>query len=85
MESREIMEGHRVIFRAIALGAHTEANSREMDQVLETEANLTKVQMLADLGSLVRLSQEMPQDAIIVKNQATSCNSVTDAKKMNVD
>ena len=85
MGSREITEGHKVIFRAIAPGAHTEADSREMDQVLEAEVDLTKVQMLADQGSLVRLSQEMPQDVIIARNQATYRDSVTDMKRMNVD
>ena len=46
MGSREIMEGHKVIFRAIVVpGAHTEADSREMDQVLEAEVDLIKVQM----------------------------------------
>ena len=79
------MEGHKVIFRAIALGAHSEADSREMDQVLEVEVDLTKVQMLADPGLLVRLSPEMPQDVITARNWATYHDSVTDAKKMNVD
>ena len=48
MGSREIMEGHKVIFRTIAPEAHTvaEADSREMGQVLEqVEVDLTKVQM----------------------------------------
>ena len=87
MGSREIMEGHKVIFRTIVPEAHTvaEADSREMDQVLEAEVDLTKVQRLADQGSLVRLSQEMPQDVIIARNQATYRDSVTDAKRMNVD
>ena len=57
------MEGHKVIFRAAALGAHTEADSKEMDQVLEAEVDLTKVLMLADQGWPVRLSRKMPQDA----------------------
>ena len=56
MGSREIMEGHKVIFRAIAPGALIETDSREMDQVLEAEVDLTKVQMLADQGSRARLS-----------------------------
>ena len=77
------MEGRKVIFRAVALGAHTEDDFKEM--VLEAEADLTKALMLADHRSLVRLFQEMPQDAIIAKNQATYRDSVTDAKKMNVD
>ena len=87
MDSREIMEGHRIIFRAIAPGAHTvaEANSREMDQVLEVEVDLTRVQMLADQGLLVRLSQEMPQDVIIARNQATYRDSMKDMRKMNAD
>ena len=86
--SREIMEGHRVIFRVIVVpGADTviEVDSREMDLVSEVEVDLTKVQMLADQGLLVKLSQEMPQDVIIVRNQATYCDSVIDAKKRNVD
>ena len=61
------MDGHKAIFRAIALGAHTEADSREMDQVLEAEVDLTKVPMLADQGLPVRLSQEMPQDSYYCK------------------
>ena len=85
MGSREIMVGHKVIFRVIAPGAHTEANSREMDQVLEAEVDLTKVQMLADQGLPVRLSREMPQDVTIARNQATYRDSVIDAKRMNVD
>ena len=52
--------GHKAISKAIFLGVHTEADSREMDQVLEAEVDLTKVPMLADQGSLVRLYQEMP-------------------------
>ena len=62
--------------------AHTEADFREM--VSEAEVDLIKAQMLADQWSLVRLFQGMPQDVIIVRNQATYRNSVTDAKKMNV-
>ena len=85
MDSREIMESHKVIFRAIALGACTEADSREMDQVLEAEVDLTKVPMLADQGLPVRLSREMPQDVTIARNQATYRDSVIDAKRMNVD
>ena len=69
----------------MALGAHTEADSREMDQVLEAEVGLTKVLMSADQGSLVRLSQEMPPDVIIARNQATYRDSVIDTKRMNVD
>ena len=41
--------------------------------------------MLVDQESLVKLSQEMPQDVTIVRNQATYRDSVTDAKKMNAD
>ena len=85
MDSREVMEGHRTIFRVtVAPGAHIKAVSREMDQVSEAEVDLIKVLMLADQGSLVRLFQGMQQDAIIVRNQATYHDSVTDAKKMNV-
>ena len=46
MDSREIMEGHKVIFRVIVVpGADTviEVDSREMDQVSEVEVDLTKV------------------------------------------
>ena len=84
MCSREIMEGHRIIFRAIAPGADTvtEADLREMCQVLEVEVDLIKVQMLADQGMLVKQFQEMPQDVIIARNQATYCDSVKDVKKM---
>ena len=56
-----------------------------MAQVLEAEVDLIKAQMLADLGSLVKLFQEMPQDATIARSQATSRDFVTDTKKMNVD
>ena len=76
------MEGRKVIFRAVALGAHTEDDFREM--VLEAEVDLTKALMLADHGSLVRLFQEMPQDVTIARNQATYRDSVIDVKKMNV-
>ena len=55
-----------------------------MDQVSEAEVDLIKAQMLADQELLVRLFQEMQQDAIILRNQATYRDSVTDAKKMNV-
>ena len=51
----------------------------------EVEVDLTKVQMLADQGLLVRQFQEMPQDVIIARNQATYHDSVKDAKKMNID
>ena len=88
MGSREIMEGHRIIFRAIAPGAGTviEVDFREMGQVLEeVEVDLTKVQMLADQGLLARQFQEMPQDVIIARNQATYRDSVKDMKKMNAD
>ena len=85
MDSREIMEGHRIISRVtVAPGAHTEANSREITQVLEAEVDLIKAQMLADLGLPVKLFQGMQPDAIIARNQATSRDSVTDEKKMNV-
>ena len=37
------MEGHRIIFRVTVVpGAHTEADSREMAQVLEAEVDLIK-------------------------------------------
>ena len=85
MDTREIMEGHRVISRVtVTQGAHTEAVSREMGQVSEAEVDLIKAQMLADLGLLVKLFQGMQQYVIIVRNQATYRDSVTDVKKMNV-
>ena len=85
MDSREIMVGCKIISRVtVAPGAHTEADSREIAQVLEAEVDLIKAQMLADLGLLVKLFQGMQPDAIIARNQATSRDSVTDAKKMNV-
>ena len=87
MGSREIMEGHKIIFRAIApeVDTVTEADLREMCQVLEVEVDLIKVQMLADQGLLVRQFQEMPQDVIIARNQATYRDSVKDVKKMKID
>ena len=83
MDSVEIMEGHKVIFRAIApeVDTVTEVDLREMAQVSEVEVDLTKVQMLADQGLLVRQFQEMPQDAIIARNQATYRDSVKDARR----
>ena len=81
MGLNKIMEGHRTIFRVII----QEVYLREMCQVSEVEVDLTKVQMWADQGSLVRQFQEMPQDVIIVRNQATNHNSVKDAKKMKAD
>ena len=79
------MEGHRIIFRVtVAPGAHTEADSREMAQVSEAEVDLIKAQMLADLESLVKLFQEMQQDATIARSQATSHDFVIGARKMNV-
>ena len=85
MDSRDIMVGLKVIFRAVAQRAHTEADSREMGQVLEVEVYLIKARMLADLGWVVKWFQEMQQDATIARSQATSHDFVTDAKKMNVD
>ena len=77
------MGGRKVTFRAIAQGDPSEGDFREM--VSEAEVDLIKVPMLADQGSLVELFQEIPQDVFTARNQATSRNSVTDAKKMNVD
>ena len=87
MDSKGIMEGHKVVFRAIAPEAGTviEVDLREMGQVSELEVDLTKVQMLADQGLLVRWFQEMPQDATIARNQATYHDSAKDAKKMKID
>ena len=62
MGSKETMEGDKVIFRAIAWEADTvtEVDLREMCLVSEVGVDLTKVQMLADQGLLVRQFQEMP-------------------------
>ena len=81
------MGGHKTIFRVVAPGADIviEVDSREMDPVLEAEVGLIKAQMLADLGSLVKLFQEMQQDATTARSQATSRDSLIDAKKMNID
>ena len=75
------MGGPKVTFRAIAQGDPSEGNFREM--VSEAEVDLIKVPMLADQGSLVELFQRTPQDVITVRNQATSRDSVIDAKRMN--
>ena len=87
MGLKEIMEGHKIIFRAIAqeVDTVTEADLREMCQVLEVEVDLIKVQMSADLGLLVGQFQEMPQDVIIARNQATYRDSVKDANTMKTD
>ena len=56
MGLKEIMEGHKIIFREIAHEVDTvaEADMREMCQVLEeAEVDLIKVQMSADQESLV--------------------------------
>ena len=82
------MDGHKIIFRAIAHKVDTvvEADLREICQVLEeVEVDLIKVQMSADQESLVGLFQEMPLDAIIARNQATYQDSVKDMKKMKTD
>ena len=84
MGSREIMEGHKIIFREIApeVDTVTEADLREMGQVLEeVEVDLIKAQMSADQGSLVGQFQEMPQDVIIARNQATYRDSVKDVRR----
>ena len=88
MGLNKIMEGHKIIFREIApeVDTVTEADLREMGQVLEeVEVDLIKVQMSADQGSLVVQFQEMPQDVIIARNQATYHDSVKDTKKMKTD
>ena len=88
MGLKEIMEGHKIIFRAIAyeVGTVAEADLREMCQVLEeVEVDLIKVQMSADQESLVGQFLEMPLDAIIARNQATYQDSVKDVKTMKTD
>ena len=87
MGSKEIMEGHKIIFREIApeVDTVTDADLREMCQVLEVEVDLIKVQMSVDQGLLVRQFQQMPQDVIIARNQATYRDSVKDVKMMKID
>ena len=89
MGLKEIMDGHKIIFRAIAHEVDTvvEASDlREICQVLEeVEVDLIKVQMSADQESLVGQFQEMPLDVIIARNQATYRDSVKDEKMMKID
>ena len=88
MGLKEIMEGHKIIFRAIAHEVDTvaEANLREICQDLEeVEVDLIKVQMSADQESPVEQFQEMALDVIIARNQATYHDSVKDAKMMKTD
>ena len=88
MGLKETMEGHKIIFRAIAYKVDTvvEADLREICQVLEeVEVDLIKVQMSADQESLVGQFQEMPLDVIIARNQATYQDSVKDVKMMKTD
>ena len=89
MGLKEIMEGHKIIFRATAHEVDTVAEAsdlREICQVLEeVEVDLIKVQMSADQESLVGQFQEMPLDVIIARNQATYQDSVKDAKMMKTD
>ena len=85
---KEIMDGHKIIFRAIAHEVDTvvEADLREICQVLEeVEVDLIKVQMSADQESLVGQFQEMPLDIIIARNQATYQDSAKDEKMMKID
>ena len=82
------MDGHKIIFRAIAHEVDTvvEANLREICQVLEeVEVDLIKVQMSADQELLVGQFQEMPLDVIIARNQATCRDSTKDVKTMKTD
>ena len=88
MGLKEIMEGRKIIFRAIAHEVDTvaEADLREICQVLEeAEVDLIKVQMSADQESLVGQFLEMPLDVIIARNQATYRDSVKDVKTMKTD
>ena len=88
MGLKEIMEDHKIIFRAIAHEVDTvaEADLREICQDLEeVEVDLVNVQMSADQESLVGQFQEMPLDVIIAKNQATYQDSVKDVKMMKTD
>ena len=89
MGLKEIMDGHKIIFRAIAheVDAVVEASDlREICQVLEeVEVDLIKVQLSTDQESLVGQFQEMPLDFIIVRNQASNQDSVKDVKTMKTD
>ena len=89
MGLKEIMDGHKIIFRAIThkVDIVVEASDlREICQVLEeAEVDLIKVQMSADQESLVGQFQEMPLDVIIARNQATYRDSVKDEKMMKID
>ena len=88
MGLKETMEGHKLIFRAIAqeVDIEAEADLREMCQVLDkVEVDLIKVQMSVAQESLERQFQEMPLDVIIARNQATYHDCVTGAKRMKID
>ena len=89
MGLKAIMDGHKIIFRAIAheVDIVVEASDlREICQVLEeVEVDLIKVQMSADQESLVGQFQEMPPNVIIARNQAIYQDSVKDVKMMKTD
>ena len=88
MGLKEIMDGHKTVFRAIAheVDIVVEANLKEICQVLEeVEVDLIKVQMSADQESLVGQFPEIPLDVIIARNQATYRDSVKDVKTMKID
>ena len=89
MGLKEVMEGHKIIFRATSHKVDTVAKAsdlREMGQVLEeVEVDLIKVQMSADQESLVGQFLKMTQDVIIARNQATDRDFVKDVKMMKTD
>ena len=87
MGLKEVMEGHKIIFRAIAQEVNivVEADLKEICQVLEeVEVDLIKVPMSADQESLVGLFQEMPLDAIIAGTRP-HIKTLEDAKMMKID
>ena len=87
MGLKEIMEGHRIIFRAIAYEVGTVVEASELRGICqeEVEVDLIEVQMSADHESLVGQFQEMPLDVIIARNQATYRDSVKEEKMMKTD
>ena len=85
---KEIMDGHKTVFTAIAhkVDIVVEADLREICLVLEeVDADLIKVPMLADQELLVGQFLEMPPDVIIARNQAIYRDSVEDVKTMKID
>ena len=87
MGLKEIMDGHKIIFRAIAHEVDTVVEASDLREICqeEVEVDLIKVQLSADQESLVGWFQEMPLDVIIVRSQATYQDSVKDVKMMKTD